>query len=794
MKSFSFQLSTLTLAVMATLPASTFAQTAKTDSATDPKPAISNVATDDAVTLDVVVVTARLREESLQKVPVSITVLTAKELESTGTYSFEQVTKLQPSVQYVSSNPRNTAVTIRGLGNVIGLTNDGIEPGVGIYVDGVFYARPGSATTDLLDIERFEVLRGPQGTLFGKNTTAGAINITTNAPKFKTERSAELSFGDQGFLQFKGAVNGTIIDKLVAGRLSFGTTKRDGGVFNVTQNEKQNAVNNKAIRGQLLFTPTDHLDIRLAADYSKVDGNAATQVFVKYGPTLRPAATQFPALSSVFNYKPASTNPYDRLVDINSPIEAKQVLRGGSATVNWDLGKVTLTSVSAYRAWDWTPQNDRDFTSLSIRTKSNNNSVQKQWSQELRLASNGKNTIDWTTGLYAFDQKVQTNGVEQWGKDGARWLIGSAVPANLIDGYSADTDVLSKTRSYAAFAQATYHATDRLHFTPGLRHTKEDKSINFVQTVSGGLATTVASQISSKNGIARNQKYAAAFDDAKTTGQFNVAYDLNTTQLVYANYALGFKSGGLNAAGLPTDASGAPSLISAYVKPEKSKTIELGLKSQFLDRRATLNAALYSTLVSDYQANVVDSGPGALRGYLANIERVTVKGVELEGGFRLNNSWNTYAALAYTNGKYGSYKNGTPPLENLTATTAPFDLTGRDLPGVSKWAGSVGAEYTVPTQLFGQAGEAFVGGDWSYRSKWNSDASVSKYLEISGVSLVNLRAGFRTKSGIEALLFVRNAFDKNYLSFASIQAGNSGAIYGAPGDKRSVGVTVKTQF
>ena len=781
MSFFRLPLTAVSTFVLASLTSATFAE---------------DLASNDlkAAAADEVIVTARFREENIQDVPSSISVVSGEVLSATGTTSFDQLTKLQPSLQFISSNPRNTAVTIRGLGSVIGLTNDGIEPGVGIYVDGVFFARPGSATVDLLDIDRIEVLRGPQGTLFGKNTTAGALSLITNAPSFENKLKAEVSVGDLGFRQLKASANGTLVDDLVAGRISYGVTKRDGNVHNVTTGQDQNDINNEAVRGQLLITPTEDLSIRLSADYSKVDpDSSATQVFVKYGATARPANTQFPALSALFNYKPASTDPYDRLVDVDAPLEARQVLKGASATVDWDLGGVTLTSITAARDWDWNPQNDRDYTALSIRSKSNNPSKQDQKSQEFRLTSNGDNTLDWILGVYWFDQSVETNGIEQWGADGARWLIGTNVPANLLTGYQAATHVLTDTTSKAVYGQLTYDITDRLRVTPGLRYTSEEKSGNFTQTVSGGLATTDAALITRKNGIARDQHYEAGFTDKKTTGQINVAYDLTDSNLAYVTYARGFKSGGINAAGIPTDAAGNPSLVSAVVKPEESTTTEIGLKSQFLNNTATVNIAAYSTKVDDYQANVVDSGPGALRGYLANIKRVTVEGVELDGSIRFTPSFTAYASVAYTNGKYDSFTNAPPPLETLTATTAAVDLSGKELPGVSKWAGSVGGEYRHEAKLFAD-GEAYFGTDASYRSAWNSDSSVSKYAEIDGYTVVNFRAGFKLNSGTDFTLYVRNAFNKDYLNFLSIQAGNSGALYGQPGDERSYGLTIKTEF
>lgn len=756
--------------------------------------AAATTATGAEAGLEVITVTARKRVENVQDVPIAISVLTAQDLDKTGTYSTEQLIRLQPSIQLISSNPRNTAVTIRGLGSVIGLTNDGLESGVGFYVDDVYYARPGSAMVDLLDIERVEVLRGPQGTLFGKNTTAGALNLSTAAPTFTPEGKAELTLGEDGYTQGKAIISGALVADKVAGRLAVSSTRRDGTVKNVTTGAKQNDTNSQALRGQLLIEASPVVKIKLSADYAYQDPNANTQVFVRYGATKRSAASQFPALATALNYKVASENPYDRLVDVNSPIQARQILKGTSAKVDWDLGDFSFTSISAIRAWDWTPQNDRDYTALAIRTKSNNPSAQDQWSQEFRLSSNGSSDFDWVAGLYAFGQDVETHGTEQWGKDGARWLIGANVPSNLIDGYTSNTDVYTSTDSYAAYAQATWRVTDELRITPGVRYTKEEKSGDFTQVASGGLATTEAALITAKRGIARDQKYQADFSDSSPTGQLNIAYDVTEHKLVYLNWARGYKSGGINAAGIPTDAAGNPSLVSATVQPEKSTTIEAGLKTQWLDRRLTANFAIYDTQVTDYQANVVDAGPGALRGYLANIEKVSVRGFEFDSRAQLADNWSVYATYAYTDGEYDSFRNGPPPLEELASGTSAFDLSGRALPGVSKNAGSVGTEYSWGGLVSGVSGEWYSAADLSYRSDWNSDASVSKYLVVEGSTLVNLRLGFRTDNGTDVSLYARNAFDEDYLSFLSIQAGNSGAVYGHVGDPRNIGIRVKAEF
>jgi len=741
-----------------------------------------------------IVVTARRRDERAQDVPIALTVVNEELLDRTGAYNVGQVTQLAPSVQLLSSNPRNTAITIRGLGASYGLANDGLEQGVGIYVDQVYYGRPASATLDFVDLDRIEILRGPQGTLFGKNTTAGALNITTRAPTFEPEGQAELSLGDYGFLQGKATFAGPIVEDVLAGRLSVVSTRREGTLFNATTQRKQNSQNNLGLRGQLLYQPNAKLTARFFADYADLTPDCCTQVYYTYGATQKPAAQQFPALAAGRGYVPITTNPYDRIADVDSAINADQIHRGVSAVIDYDLDFVTLTSITAWRAWDWGPQNDRDYTALDITRQSANPSWQDQWSQELRLSSNGKQRLDWTLGLYVFHQAVETHGVTEYGRDATYWLVSPTLPDALLDGYKVYNDSRIETDSVAVFGQITWNVTDQLRITPGLRYTREDKSGTYEATVEGGLVTTDANLISRRLGVARPQAYAADLEDEDLSGQVAISYAVTPDVLTYFNYSRGYKSGGINMTGIPNLPNGAPSLTNAVVKPEAVTTYELGLKSQLFDRRLTANLAAYYTEVEDYQANVVDTGPGALRGYLANAEKIVLKGIELDAFARPNANLDLYANLSWTDGEYDSFANGPCPLERVGSSTVACDLSGGALPGVSPWAGSVGGEWHDRFEWIGRAGEVYVGADASYRSSYNSDASASKYTQIDGYTITNLRAGFRSDNGWEAFVWAKNALDEDYMQFVSIQSGNSGLVIGNPGDPRTVGVTLRAKF
>ncbi len=744
----------------------------------------------DAAEVDQVVVTARRREENAQDVPIALTVFGGQALEAAGAYNVQQITQLAPSLQFGSFNPRNTTVNIRGLGNNVGLANDGLEVGVGFYIDGVYYSRPAAATFDLTDIERVEILRGPQGTLFGKNTTAGALNIITRAPGFETEAQLELTAGNKGFFQTKGSLSGPLSETL-AGRVSFATTYRDGLVRNVVNGRDYNNQQSLAVRGQLLWKPSDAFNLRLAADYNKQDTDCCVLVFAGVAPTLKPAAAQFAALAAGLGYAPASRNPFDRRTDINDRAQANQELGGVSATAEWDLGGATVTGIASWRFWNWDPANDADFTRLSIIERSENADEQEQATLELRVASNGERTIDYVAGLYAYWQDIDARLTSVFGRNSTYWLLSPALPAALTDGYRSDGTASSTTKSYAAFGQLTWHATDRLSITPGLRYTYEDKDARFQSTVSGGLATTNPTLLAYKLALARPQAYTAELSDGSLSGQVNVSYKLAPDALVYVNWARGYKSGGINLGGLPVDAAGNPIPDSAVIDPEKTTAWEIGLKSQLFDRRVTFNVAAFRTDTDDYQANIVDSAGGTLKQFLANVEQVRSQGVELDAQLARIGGFGGYLSAAYTDAKYVSYRNGPCPIEKIGSATAACDLSGEALPGVSKWAATLGADYERALSLGGVEGEGYVAGEVSYRS---NPASLSAYTEVGDLTLVNLRAGFRAAKGWELFVWSKNLLDEEYFQYLSAQTGNSGALYGAPGDPRTVGVTFRARY
>ena len=403
--------------------------------------------------------------------------------------------ELVPTVQFYSSNPRNSSINIRGLGAPFGLTNDGIEPGVGLYIDGTFFARPAAATLDFLDVERVEVLRGPQGTLFGKNTTAGAVSVTTKRPRFTTESDVELNFGSLGMVQAKASVTGAL-SKKVAGRVSFSGTTRDGTIRNVVTGEDVNGLNNLGVRGQVLFTPSDKTAISLSIDNTRQRPTGYAQVVAGVAPTMRPANRQYPQIAADLGYAPPSFNAFDRVTDTDTPWQSNQDLGGASLTIERRYGTGTLTSITGWRYWNWDPSNDRDFIGLPVTTVSAAPSTQRQLTQEVRYAGDLSEDLNFVAGAFYFRQGLDSDPVirQEHGAAAARFLLAPSAAAatpGLLDGYGFNQYLTYRNVSAALFGQVEWQVSDRLRLLPGLRLNYDEKFVDFDQQVYGGLQTTI---------------------------------------------------------------------------------------------------------------------------------------------------------------------------------------------------------------------------------------------------------------------------------------------------------------
>ncbi|HEX7873683.1 MAG TPA: TonB-dependent receptor, partial [Sphingobium sp.] len=462
-----------------------------------------------------------------------------------------------------------------------------------------------------------------------------------------------------------------------------------------------------------------------------------------------------------------------------------------------------------------------------------------QFSQELRLASNGSNKLDYTFGAFFFHQVINTQGSQVQGVAASRWLLSGndANNPNVLNGLTSTNKIRFTNQSAALYGKLNWAVSDKLHVQPGLRVNYDKKSgfyeaivsiansqYNFVatadnvQSLFNATAPGSAARTTFQNQIntLAPQRYSPEFSDWNISGDVNVSYDFSRDIHGYATYARSFKSGGINLSGLPLNStSTGVDLTTQTVKPEQVNHYEIGLKTQFLDRRLTVNLSGYWTDISDYQATVNNNAINVIRGYLANAGKVRVRGFEFDSSFRPSERLNLYANGSYTDAKYKSFTNAPCPPElaggsaptlgqatspagtngpNGTAGISPSacDISGQVLPGVSKWAFSFGGEANLPVGA--GEGELFFGYDGSYRTRFSSNPSPSAYMWINGYSLSNFRLGYREGSKFSIFGWVRNAFDHNYYELLQTQSGSTGLIVGQPGDPRTWGLTVKTSF
>ena len=821
----TFRFASILLASSTFLPIAAAANDAEADEQDQPQPVEAQDATEPSRG-DVIIVTARRRQETAQEVPLAISVIRGDSIEATGNFNVVKLQQLAPTLQVYTSNPRNTSVNIRGLGVPFGLTSDGFEQGVGIYVDDVYNSRVAAATFDFLDVEQVEVLRGPQGTLYGKNTTAGAINVTTNQPTFDFEGRAELTVGNLGLKQGKAAVSGPITDTLAA-RIAVAATSRRGVYYNVTSDRYINEQDNLGLRGQLLWQPSSDLSLTLSGDYSEQDPEGVGTVFVRTGLTQRALNRQYDALVASVNaanpgrnYAVPSRNPYDRLADIDASLNAGNKIGGASLRAKWNVGPGTLTSISAWRFWDWKPENDRDFTGLSIVARSQNPSQQDQYSQEFRYNYEG-DRFDAVLGLFGFKQRIDTQGTEQQGADASRWSLtgAQANDPSILDGLTATNTQYLKSTSAALFGQLSWKVTDALTIQPGARINYDKKDGFYNRVVTNGAGQTIScsptppagSTLAAQCGVYQPQTTSPSVSDWNFSYDLNVNYKIAPDVLAYATYAKSFKTVGINQNGLPLDTNNQPVLSASTVLPESVNHYEIGLKTQFLNRLATFNLTAYRTDIDNFQATVNGGQFGTVRGYLANAEKVRSQGIEADFKIRASDRFTAYANAAYTDAKYEEFTSAPCPPEFSGGTFVPVggtpgpagvpgslsprscDISGQGLPGVSKWAFSYGAEANAPVTLLAKDGQLYFGVDGNYRSNWQSNASPSVYTVVDGYALTNLRAGFRTE-GLDLFAWVRNAFDVDYIELLQVAPGNVGLIAGQPGDVRTWGFTVKGSF
>ncbi|MES2821048.1 MAG: TonB-dependent receptor [Pseudomonadota bacterium] len=748
-----------------------------------------------AVELNEVTVTARHRPEASQDVPISLTVLDGEALGAAGLHRLQDIQERVPGLVVSGHNERYAGFGLRGFGATA--YNDGLDPSVGTFVDGVYLGRQGMAFAELLDIERIEVLRGPQGTLFGKNTSAGAVNIVTRQPTFYTQAAAEATVGDHGTRQYRASLSGPLVDGVLAGRLSAFDSERDGLVENLEDGAQLNALDSQGARGQLLWTPTEDFSVRLIGERGQQEQPGNVLLNSQYSRETRQRAA--------FNrYALLPSDPYRREIRLNDPITSETLQDGLSLETNWALSPDhRLTSISAYRDWRFTGDRDADNTALSI-SQVDTDLGHRQFSQELRLSGAATPQLDYVVGLYYLRQQFDRKIGVRFGDQAAAWFLGdrpelaavgitgpARIPGNLLGGARQAFDGEQTGDSRAVFGQLSWHPFDPLELTAGLRYTAERKSawisreVTNLSPLGPDLISQVGGPLLREVALGSDYYRRDSINEANLSGLLGLSYRFDPQLLGYASWSRGYKAGGINL-----------EVIGTQVEPtyddERATSLEMGVKSRFWDERASLDLAVYQTDVDDYQALTYSQPKDALtpppRDNLLNVGKVRLRGIELDSVWRLHERLDLRLGLAWSDARYVDFAN---------APCAPgsgqpsCNLDGQRLYNAPEWSGTAGLDYRHPLD----AGlEAFGALDHSFRDGAYATLEGGEGSWQPAYGLTHLRAGLRRADGAwEVEGWVRNLFDTQRITavYALLGVGDYGVL---PGDPRTLGMTLRTRY
>lgn len=753
--------------------------------------------------LEAVTVLARRRAENAQDVPIAITHMGSEELARDNTDFITKLSQRALSITTFWANPRQVLVGLRGIGANAG-NNDGLDPSVGVFIDGVYLGRTGQLgfSGAFEDIASLQILRGPQGTLFGKNTTAGAILVASNPPTFAPEFKGELILGDDNLRTVRAAVSGPIIAEKLAARLSVYDNKRDGYFSNPTRNETLNGLNNRGFRAQLLWRPTDDVSVRLIGAHDEIAQAPLPFTYLGDGPT-RAGGVSYSRRLSALGYTPVA-DPFSYRVYQDARLYSEAQSNALSAEVNWTLGGgYRFTSISAYRDYAFVPHNDVDITPLPIQYDGGVANDLTQYSQEFRLASpDGQamfgRKIDWVVGAYHFQQDLIATSRQLWGPLQYYFVTPPAgtTPAS-FDGLAYGYDAEGKIKSYALFGQATWRLSDRWELTGGLRQTWETKSAHtnsFIINRAGLTAAQVAATFSQTFGVSQG-----TVDSDNLSFLASVAYKISPDVMVYGSFSRGQKSAAANIGVFsPAQiAAGATTIVPG----EEADSLEAGFKGAFLRRSARLNVAVFDTKVSNYQTTIqaVDyrdmANPRAVS-FLGTIGGLRSRGAEVEAAWLppFARGLKVTLGVSYVRATYEDFHNAPCPAERAaqiaSAAICLYDASGQRVDQIPEWNVDVSAEYerqlTDRVQAYGVVQVA-------YKSDNYLAASGSRYGHVDAYSITNLRLGARVGDRLDLSAWVNNAFEEKYFVNA-ITASVNGPVRGLLGDPRSLGISLKVKY
>lgn len=685
-------------------------------------------------TLATVTVTATRRSEPLQKVPVAVSVVTSKQLELSGSNNIQSLETQVPELAFKPSlSGKDTIITIRGIGT--NSTSQGVEPAVSTVVDGVVYERPGQATLDLLDVDHVEVLRGPQGTLFGKNSTSGVINVVTQDPSKTPTGYIDTQIYQGGEQRVRAGVSGTIIPGLLTGSFTALYGRYDGNVKNVYNGEEINGYNHKGFRAKFVLTPTPDVKATFIADYLYSHDSFAAGVIGSANPLYTAAlAPVVPSLQNRdVNYR-------------NGPAEL-DTNWGLSAQVDWNIGRgYTLSSISAYRQWLNEQITDEAWVPTAYTQIPAVNDVGTlgftQLSQELRLTSPKGGFFDYVAGLYALHGQTDEAYTRNVGTCTSSTLPSVApglTPCSSVTANKGTAQFDTMTNNLSAYGEGTFHFTPRLRAILGARVTHDEISYDFSRVSTAPIAIP---------GVNPTFGSSGSTSDNGLSGRTGLQFDLTENVLLYATYAHGYKGPAINTF------FNMQQRDTTALKPEESNSYEIGVKAQTPDRRWTANLALYDVHYQNYQANFFDTVAGQVVTRLINAGTVSTKGIELDLGARPITGLTLNGGLAFTDARVGTF-------QCPSGAQANCNVNGTRLPYAPAFKANVSVDYRHPLAIGPQL-ELYANYFWQTSEQYSLPQSPSTVQGAYGI--LNASVGLNFDNGWRVALIGKNLLDKSYVS------------------------------
>lgn len=712
----------------------------------------------DAVRLDEVVVTAQKREQRLQDVPIAVSVVSGDLAENTGGFNIEALRTLVPSLNLRKTNTAlNQSLFLRGVGTI----NFAIaaQPSVAAVVDGVVLSSAGEAFGDLYDVERIEVLRGPQGTLFGKNASAGVVNIVTKRPGTETGGFIDVSWFDGDERRYKASLDAPISDTLrTRTTVTFG--EFDGFIDNVSTTAaggKLNGYSRKGIRTVWVADPTEKVQLTFIADYRSSDDNCCVEVI-----GTRPTGANGPALVSLLSGVDFAGDE-SRRVRQNLQMRSEEDAYGVSVQADVDLGNLTLTSISAYRTWDSTEIREGDWLDRPAAYVGNafaqlhdiGPQSTETLSQELRLTSAGGETFDYVAGLY-----FSKTGAERYFQRDTIVCRSTTAPVDatglapclpglsVVDATpSANATFSADFKNIAAFADGTWNINDSFRLLGGLRWTQDDLSFNhfyrFSPSAGPGIRTAPA-------GSGPTATLSNSDKSDNISGRVGVQWDATDDLMTYLTYARGYKGPAFNV--FFNMGANDRNVIDA----ETADSFELGAKSTLFDGRMILNAAAFWAAYDDFQANNFLFLNNTLITTLTNAGKVTSGGVEVEFQAQPTDNFSLSGGFAYTDARIDNFF--TPPGQ------APRFIAGSALPLSPLWKASLVGEWRIPVGSFELVPNVVI----AYQDEQFSDVNEPAALRIPAYTTVDLSVALTNESNrFRVALIGRNITDENFVALKS---------------------------